>query len=94
MRPGLRLGQFIKWSQRGDPDDILLEIIAARCLGIEYGDPGPKLPEGTCKECWGERKVWYGNCWGYKHIKPGPKPNPHSILKCAHECHDNEMYEA
>lgn len=82
-----RLGEFAKFSHPSDPDGILLEIIAARCLGIEYGDPGPKLDPDRCVQCWGTHHMWYGNCWGFKHTPPG-------LSACKHECHENEVWLA
>lgn len=55
---------FAEWRLPGDPDDIAPQVLAARCLGISYGDPGPRLPPDVCAECWGDRYVWYGNTWG------------------------------
>lgn len=70
----------------GEPPDILPQILAARCLGIEYGDPGPKLPPEVCRQCWGERYVWRGNCWGTEH------QGDVSLFDCRHECHEGEVW--
>jgi hypothetical protein len=56
------------------------KVIAARCLGINYGDPGPALPPGACRECWGDRLVWLGNCWGMAHAGG-------TSAGCQHSCH-------
>jgi hypothetical protein len=78
------------WRKPSDPPDYILpQILAARCLGITYGDPGPKLPASTCHECWGERYVWYGNCWGLSH-RPGV-PGQDGFFSCSHSCHDGEV---
>ncbi len=68
-------------------DGVLPQIIAAACLGITYGDPGPRLPEEMCRECWGDRHVWLGNCWGVHHAGG-------SSLNCKHSCHDGEVWLA
>lgn len=68
--------------------EILPEIIAARCLGITYGDPGPRLPADTCRKCWGERHVWLGNTWGQKHVGDGDP------VRCKHSCHAGEVWLA
>lgn len=78
---------FSRYRQPGDPDEILPEILAARCLGITYGDPGPKLPPETCRPCWGDRYVWLGNTWGLQHAG-GP------LSGCQHDCHDGEVWLA
>lgn len=79
-----RLGEFTRYVHPDDPDEILLEIIAARCLGITHGDPGPKLPPEDCRQCWGDRLVWVGNTWGLNH-RGIPRD------QCRHTCHDNEI---
>lgn len=78
---------FAPWRRPDDPIDILPAIIAARCLGISYGDPGPKLPADRCRECWGERFVWFGNCWGLQHV--GQRVGEYR--RCDHSCHDDEV---
>lgn len=70
-----------------DVVDVLPEIISARCLGISYGDPGPRVPGDRCRECWAERYVWIGNGWGLHHIDPG-------FGACKHACHDGEVWLA
>ncbi len=75
------------WRESDDPPDILPEILAARCLGISYGDPGPRLPDDTCRQCWGERYVWVGNGWGLRHA--GGK-----LFGCDHSCHEGEVLMA
>jgi len=82
-----RLGEFAKWSMPSDPEGILLEIIAARCLGIKYGDPGPHHHPSVCRECWGDRKVWLGNVWGLQHTGG-------LFSGCRHECHKDEVWMA
>jgi len=82
-----RHGVFARWLRPDDPDDILPEILAARCLGIQYGDPGPKLPSDRCRQCWGDRHVWLGNTWGLKHTPPG-------FSGCKHACHEGELWLA
>jgi hypothetical protein len=74
---------FAEWRLPDDPADIMPQILAARCLGITYGDPGPRLPADACRQCWGERHVWYGNTWGLTHIG--------DLFACQHECHDDEV---
>lgn len=74
--------------------DIDPQIIAARCLGIAYGDPGPQLPEGTCRECYGERHVWLGNTWGLRHTEPRKFPAPGHLFGCGHTCHEGEVWMA
>lgn len=81
-------GLFKLWLTEDDPQGIIPQIIAARCLGISYGDPGPKLDEKACRECWGDRHVWLGNVWGLKH------QNDTRTLECKHECHDDEVWVA
>jgi hypothetical protein len=79
---------FAQWRLPSDPPDILPQILAARCLGIEYGDPGPRIKdERVCRQCWGTHYVWYGNCWGLDHAAPGRDG-------CDHECHDGEVWLA
>ena len=63
--------------------EISPEIVAANCLGITYGDPGPRLPEDACRECWGDRHVWYGDCWGWRHTGAGWNG-------CQCQCHEGE----
>jgi hypothetical protein len=73
--------------------EILPEIIAANCLGITYGDPGPKLPSGRdCRECWGERYMWMGNTWGMSH--KSAVPGQGGLFGCSHECHEGEVWQA
>lgn len=67
--------------------EIMPEIIAANCLGIVYGDPGPPLESNWCRQCWGERHVWLGNCWGLQHAGG-------SSSGCQHECHIGEVWMA
>jgi hypothetical protein len=67
--------------------EILPQIIAARCLGIEYGDPGPPLGGEWCRDCWGERHVWLGNCWGLQHAGG-------TINGCQHTCHVGQVWLA
>lgn len=67
--------------------EIIPEIIAANCLGITYGDPGPKLPPEVCRECWGERHVWLGNVWGMEHAGG-------TMDGCQHDCHGGEVWLA
>lgn len=81
------LDMMAPWRQPTDPDEILPQILAARCLGIQMYDPGPRLPADRCRPCWGERYVWYGNCWGLQHTGDG-------LAGCRHACHDNEVYLA
>lgn len=81
-----RYGVLVRWVRADDPQDISPEILAARCLGIEYGDPGPLLPEIYCRECWGDRYIWVGNAWGLKHKGDS--------LSCKHECHKDEVWMA
>jgi len=68
--------------------EVLPEVIAANCLGITEGDPGPKEPGDYCRECWGERYVWLGNCWGHEHAGDGIGRG------CQHECHEGEVWLA
>lgn len=68
--------------------EIAPEIIAANCLGITYGDPGPKLRPEMCRQCWGERYIWLGNTWGLHH--QGEEFNG----SCSHYCHDGEVWMA
>lgn len=75
---------FARWRRPDDPEDIVPQILAARCLGISYGDLGPRLPPDVCAECWGDRYVWYGNTWGLRHVG-----DAHG--RCAHACHDDEI---
>lgn len=82
-----RLGAFYVYTEPDDPAEILLEIIAARCLGIKYGDPGPVLPSDACRQCWGDRHVWLGNVWGVEHTGG-------TMRGCKHECHQDEMWIA
>lgn len=84
---GGRYGLFSRWLRPGDPEDILPEILAARCLGIRYGDPGPLLDPGMCRACWGDRHVWLGNTWGLQHREPG-------FGDCRHACHEGEIWRA
>lgn len=83
---GLRRGtwDFSVYRQPGESEDILPQILAARCLGITYGDPGPRLEPDACRECWGDRYVWYGNCWGLRHVGLG-------LGDCEHPCHEGEV---
>jgi hypothetical protein len=53
---------------------------------LKYGDLGYPLPEGVCRECWGERYVWLGNAWGMRHVGDG------SFSGCGHECHEGEIW--
>jgi hypothetical protein len=84
-----RLGEFVRYLHADDPDEILLEIIAARCLGLSYGDPGPHLPPDLCRWCWGDRKIWLGNTWGMRHTSFGG-----GFEICQHSCHANEIWLA
>lgn len=78
---------FGRYYEPGDPDDILPEILAARCLGIEYGDPGSRHGPEVCRECWGECRIWLGNCWGAQHAR--------GIMNgCEHPCHEGEVWLA
>jgi hypothetical protein len=79
-----RYGVFAQWLQSDDPPEILPEILAARCLGISYGDPGPELEPDICRQCWGDRYVWLGNAWGMEHTPPG-------FNHCQHACHQDEI---
>jgi hypothetical protein len=74
--------------------EILPQIIAANCLGITYGDPGPPLESNWCRECWGERHVWLGNTWGLQHAQPSPFPAPRRMHDCGHSCHEGEHWLA
>lgn len=67
--------------------EINPEIIAANCLGITYGDPGPRLPPDVCRECWGERHIWLGNAWGMRHAGG-------TMDGCEHPCHAGEVWMA
>jgi hypothetical protein len=67
--------------------EISPEIIAANCLGITYGDPGPLLGGEICHQCWGDRHVWLGNCWGLRHTGG-------TMNGCRHECHADEVWLA
>lgn len=78
------------WREPGDPEGVLPQILAARCLGLVYGDPGPALPAETCRVCWGERHVWVGNAWGMSH-KPAV-PGQGGLFGCSHPCHDGETW--
>jgi len=69
----------------GASEEVLPEIIAARCLGIGYGDPGRLLGGETCHECWGDRRVWLGDCWGVRH-RGG------TMSGCRHPCHEGEIW--
>jgi hypothetical protein len=84
-----RTWDFSVYREPSDPIDINPQILAARCLGITYGDPGPRLPETDCRECWGDRYVWYGNVWGLKHVG-----SVHEYPGCPHECHEGEVLTA
>lgn len=78
---------FKQWREPRDPPDILPEILAARCLGLSYGDPGPVLPPEWCRACWGDRHVWYGNAWGLRHVGEG-------LQSCEHACHEGQVWMA
>lgn len=79
---------FLRYYPAGsDQVEILPQIIAANCLGITYGDPGPKLDPGMCRDCWGDRSVWLGNAWGVQHAGG-------TSSGCTHECHDGEVWLA
>jgi hypothetical protein len=82
-----RYGVFSQWLRPGDPEEIIPEILAARCLGIQYGDPGPLLDLGMCRQCWGDRHVWLGNVWGLQHLPPG-------FSNCRHACHEGGLWLA
>ena len=85
------------WREPDDPEDILPEILAARCLGIAYGDPGPLLPDDVCRECFGDRHVWMGNGWGLRHVTPPPVPPADEwgrMFGCGHSCHEGEVLMA
>lgn len=76
------------WQWGFEPQvEILPGIIAANCLGITYGDPGPRLPPDLCRDCWGDRHVWLGNCWGVEHTG-GTRTG------CQHSCHEGEAWLA
>ena len=77
---------FSEYFRESDPFPIIPKILAARCLGIEYGDPGPKLKPEMCRQCWGDRHVWLGNCWGLKHT------GRDGLSCCDHECHQGEVW--
>ena len=79
-----RKDPFERWREKNDPEDIMPQVLAARCLGIAYGDPGPKLPDDVCRRCWGERYVWLGNVWGIKK----------QCGDCACPCHRDEVWMA
>lgn len=76
---------FAKWQTPDDVPGVLPEVLAARVLGLSYGDPGPLLPETYCRQCWGDRLVWHGNAWGARHIGC-------DVHNCTHECHKNEAW--
>ena len=87
-------GVFAQWLEPGDPEDINPMILAARCLGITNGDPGPRLPESDCRVCWGDRYVWYGNAWGLSHVDRQPADPLYrdgGSFHCAHACHEGEV---
>jgi hypothetical protein len=67
--------------------EIMPEIIAANCLGITYGDPGPPLESNWCRQCWGDRHVWLGNTWGLQHVGG-------TSSGCQHGCHAGEVWMA
>lgn len=71
----------------GVTGEVLPQVIAAACLGIEYGDPGPPLDAEACRECWGDRHVWLGNCWGMQHAGS-------TMTGCGHSCHVGEVWLA
>ena|GEM_PF-1642178 len=71
----------------GASEEILPQVVAAWCLGISYGDPGPPLGPEACRECWGDRHVWLGNCWGLRH-RGG------TMSGCGHSCHEGEVWLA
>ncbi|HUY46558.1 MAG TPA: hypothetical protein VMV92_12630 [Streptosporangiaceae bacterium] len=80
--------EFLRFWPPGLPGhEVLPEVVAARCLGIEYGDPGPPLGGETCRECWGECRVWLGNAWGMRHAGG-------TMDGCTHPCHDGEVWMA
>jgi len=81
-----------QWREPDDPEGILPQILAARCLGIAYGDPGPELPGDKCRACYGDRSVWLGNAWGMRH-KPGDA-RLGGLFGCCHPCHDDEAWLA
>lgn len=87
LAAGNDYGVFARWLRPDDPPEILPEILAARCLGISYGDPGPALPPTICRQCWGDRHVWLGNSWGMEHTEPG-------FNGCQHACHQDEVWLA
>jgi hypothetical protein len=68
--------------------EILPEVIAANCLGIAYGDPGPRLEGKWCRQCWGDRHVWLGNAWGLQHT------GGLGLGECKHGCHEGEAWLA
>jgi hypothetical protein len=85
------------WRLPSDPPNILPEILEARAESREYGDPGPPLPPGewpTCRECWADHYVWYGNTWGLKHVDRQPGDPLYAFhggaLDCRHECHESD----
>jgi hypothetical protein len=80
---------FAQWREPGDPPEIMPQILAARCLGIQYGDPGPRLPNSWCRQCWGDRHVWLGNAWGAQHTGDGIFDR--YGRKCQHACHEGEV---
>lgn len=60
-------------------------VLAARMLGITIGDPGPLLPEGTCRTCWGDRSSWGGMGWVMRHTRRGAHG-------CNHPCHEEDDF--
>jgi hypothetical protein len=87
QREATRYGNSGRYLRPDDPEEIIPEILAARCLGIQYGDPGPELPPEVCRQCWGDRHVWLGNTWGMDHREPG-------FNRCKHACHEGELWLA
>lgn len=78
---------FKRWRKPNEPMTVLPQVLAAECLGIKYGDPGPRLSDTYCRACWGDRHVWLGNVWGIEHVGDTSRG-----CKCA--CHVGEMWIA
>lgn len=77
-------GKFARFYRAGDPAEARLEVLAARCLGITDGTPGPAIPyRHACRKCWDRNMVWNGIAWALKHRRGrGPLSVP-----CRHRCH-------
>ncbi len=85
------------WRLPDDPQDINPEILQARAEGRQYGDLGDLRPPDQwpqCRQCWGDRYVWYGNAWGVKHVEHRPDDWPaggfRDALDCPHHCHQSD----